>query len=269
MARNLWITCAWADNTEGDFDYLVTELNRGGVTAKFDRIALIPGQRLWEQIAGSIASDDLGGWSYLLTPHSIASQPCLEELAYAIDRTLSKKGAGFPLIGLLHGVPISAVPAALRVRLCVDLKSPTWIEAVRGALDQRPPVSEPSDLVPFKARIHNTYLGKSSLKAVEFVPRFGELRYWRIAYPTLEPKAVIRGVGPAGGGGVSGVYRDFVEGTVDINGIHMLFFGLGDPISPSTAAYIGFESALPSDIAFGWCNEPYGTPSQWWPMKLS
>ena len=269
MAGHLWITYAWADNTEGDFDYLVSELNHAGVTAQFDRIALIPGQRLWEQIADRIASDDLRGWSYLLTPQSIASQPCLEELAYAIDRTLSRKGIRFPLIGLLHGVPMSEVPAALRVRLCVDLKSPNWIEAVRGALEQRPPVSEPTDLAPFKSKIHNSYLGNSSLKAVEFVPRFGELRYWRIAYPASGPKAVIRGVGPAGGGGVGGAHRDFVEGTVDINGIHMLFFGSGDAISPSTAAYIGFESAFPSDVAFGWCNEPYGTPSHWWSMKRS
>lgn len=269
MAGHLWITYAWADNTEGDFDYLVAELNRGGVTAQFDRIALIPGQRLWEQIAERIASDQLAGWSYLLTPQSIASQPCQEELAYAIDRALSTKGSGFPLIGLLHGVPISTVPAPLRVRLCVDLGSPDWIEAVRGALERRPPASSPTDLHPFNARIHNTYIGNPSLKAVEFVPRFGERRFWRIAHPSSGPKAVVRGVGPAGGGGVGGTHRDFVEGTVDINGVQMLFFGSGDPISPSTGAYVGFESAFPTDVAFGWCDEPYGIPSQWWSMKLS
>jgi len=30
MAEELWITYSWADNEEGDFDYLVQELASGG-----------------------------------------------------------------------------------------------------------------------------------------------------------------------------------------------------------------------------------------------
>ena len=58
-----------------------------------------------------------GGWAYLLTPNSISSQACREELAYALDRALSTRGKDFPLIGLLHQVPISEISAPLRVRL--------------------------------------------------------------------------------------------------------------------------------------------------------
>jgi hypothetical protein len=269
MATHLWITYAWTDNEEGDFDYVVAELKRGSVPSRYDRIALVPGQRLWDQFAQHITTGDLAGWAYLLTPRSVASQACREELAYALDRALSTRGAGFPLIGLVSGLPISEVPAALRVRLCVDLASTDWVEAVRAGLENRPPVATISDAPNFKARVHHSYLGNPSLKAVEFVTRFGELRYWRIAYPRSGPQAVRRGVGPAGGGGVASGNRDFVEGIADIDGVPMTFFGAGDAISPSTAAYAAFESAIPTDIAFGYANEPFGVPAQWWRFKLA
>ena len=88
-------TYAWTDTTEGDFDYLVQRLTEHGVTAQFDRVALVPGQRLWEQIGQKIFSDELSGWAYLLTPNSIRSAPCQEELAYALCRALNQKAARF------------------------------------------------------------------------------------------------------------------------------------------------------------------------------
>ena len=42
----VWITYAWVDNEEGDFTYLVQELNTYGVDAKYDKIAIIPGRDL-------------------------------------------------------------------------------------------------------------------------------------------------------------------------------------------------------------------------------
>jgi len=42
----LWITYAWKDNEEGDFSYLVQELEGVGVRARYDRIALVTGRRL-------------------------------------------------------------------------------------------------------------------------------------------------------------------------------------------------------------------------------
>ena len=113
------------DEEEGDFSYLVQELRRG-VEATYDKVALIPGHRLWEQIADSITRSSLSGWAYLLTPNSLGSEACREELAYALYRALNENGSDFPLIGLLHGVSIEDVPPALRVRLCVSLASPTW-----------------------------------------------------------------------------------------------------------------------------------------------
>jgi hypothetical protein len=77
----LWITYAWTDNTEGDFDYLVQRLTEHGVTAQFDRVALVPGQRLWEQIGQKISSDELSGWAYLLIPFLIRYDTLLLLLA--------------------------------------------------------------------------------------------------------------------------------------------------------------------------------------------
>lgn len=119
----LWITYAWKDNEGGNFDYLVQELKKVGVEAVFDRITLIPGQRIWEQISNKIMTGDFDGWAYLITPDSLASNPCKEELEFAVNRAISLN-ANFPLIGLVHDVPFANVPPPLRIRLCVNLSNP-------------------------------------------------------------------------------------------------------------------------------------------------
>ena len=55
MKDPLWRTYGWVDNDEGDCDYLVQELSRAGVPATYDKIALVPGRRLWAQIASQIS----------------------------------------------------------------------------------------------------------------------------------------------------------------------------------------------------------------------
>ncbi len=132
-------TYAWLDDDEGDFSYLVNELASVGIRARYDKIALVPGQRLWEQIGKEIIEGQYSAWAYLLTPTSVASEPCREELAYALYRALSDKGSEFPLIGLLHGVPIDDVPPPLKVRLCVNMANPSWREDVKAAVERRPP----------------------------------------------------------------------------------------------------------------------------------
>jgi hypothetical protein len=64
-APRIWITYAWADNAHGDFSYLVQELKTIGIEATYDKVAIIPGQRLWEQIASRITNDPIDGWGYL------------------------------------------------------------------------------------------------------------------------------------------------------------------------------------------------------------
>ena len=250
MSAPLWITYAWVDNEEGDFDYLVGALAKKGVVAKYDRIALVARQRLWEQIGNEITRSPLAGWAYLLTPGSLSSEACQEELAYALDRALASRRTKFPLIGLLSEVAIADVPPPLRVRLCIDLRSPDWDEQIRAALENRPLARTVAPTPNVKGRLHNGYLGKPEHKAVEILPRFGEICYWRIAFPSAGPQPIIRGVGPAGGGGTGFMLQSVVEGTVDINGQSMNFFGAGDAISPSTAGVRCVQGCVPARSGF-------------------
>ena len=61
MAKPLWITYAWIDNKDGDFVHIINSLRAHGIETLFDRLALIPGQRLWEQIGSKITAGDIGG----------------------------------------------------------------------------------------------------------------------------------------------------------------------------------------------------------------
>jgi hypothetical protein len=257
----LWITYAWSDNTEGDFSYLVQQLESAGITVRFDRVALVPGHRLWEQIGTRIAQDPLDGWAYLVTANSLASQPCREELAYALDRALREKGQAFPLIGLLHGVRIVDVPPALRIRLCVDLASPNWVEEVKAGLEARAPQAPSATQGTFVFQLHPAYGGEPDITAVEIRPRFGEIMYWRIAVPTSAVVAAW-GHGPSGGGAISFIQTSVITGgDGQMDGVTMEWFGAGDRLSPGISAYVAFRGEIPDFLAFGLATAPAGPPS--------
>lgn len=120
--KKLWLTYAWKDNDDKDIDYVVQELDRAGIEVRFDRRNLIPGQRLWSQIGGAITDPaECDAWGIILTGNSLASEACVEELSYALDRALDAKEKGFPIFALLHGIPAPALPPALKIRLCIPL----------------------------------------------------------------------------------------------------------------------------------------------------
>jgi hypothetical protein len=259
MADPIWITYAWKDNEEGDFNYLLQGLQGAGIHAIYDKIALVPGRRLWDQIAEKITTSPLSGWAYLITSNSLSSSACLEELTYALQRALDMKGTEFPLIGLLHNVSISDVPMALRVRLCINLANPDWIEEVRAGVLGTPPRGSVPKQEPFVVKIHENYSGRQSWTAIEIRPRFEQLTYWRIAFPSNGPQPVHWGAGPCNGGGIGGVMFNVVEGEYsDIGGVPMKFKGAGNPLSSSISAYVVFEGALPRCFFFGLANEPFG-----------
>lgn len=258
----LWITYAWKDDEEGDFRFLVQELAQVGVKVTYDKVALVPGRRLWEQIAHTITTGPYDGWAYLLTLNSIESDACREELAYALSRALKAKGGDFPLIGLLQGVPIDEVPPALRVRLCVSLASPDWKKEILAGLEGRPPQRVPGRVSNFVFRIHRNYQGNSAAVAVEIRPRFAQVMNWRIAIPSAAKPPVTWGFGSAGGGPLSMVMSAALEGSTTIDGGEVAFFGAGDPLSPSVSAYAVFEGDLPSQVFFG-VAESGLMPSGW------
>ncbi len=260
---SLWITYAWADNVEGDFDYLVQRLSAAGVRATYDRVALIPGQHLWTQLGARICSDALAGWAYLITPASLNSRPCQEELAYALQRAMDSKDETFPLIGLLHNVSIRDVPPTLRVRLCVNLANPDWIEEIRAAVEQRPPARQTTTQGDLIVRLHDAYLGNPGQKAIEVRPRFGELRFWRFAFPKSGVQPVNFGYGPANGGGVASTLTTAIRSELpEVNGIDMMLYGAGDAISASTSAYAIFTDEIPYSFIFGTAREGFGALDQ-------
>jgi hypothetical protein len=257
----LWITYAWKDEEEGDFSYLVQKLKGFGIEATYDKVALIPGRRLWEQIASRITGSPLSGWAYLLTANSLGSEACREELAYALDRVLRAKGSDFPLIGLVHGVRMDDVPPALRIRLCVSLASPNWKEEIAAALEGRPPRGRPKVQTRYVWSIHSDYLGNPSQVAVEVRPRFSSIAYWRILVPASST-VVAWGFGPAGGGAISGIMTMVVEGGSELEGTQCALLGAGDLLSPSVSAYVVFEGHLPEFLGFAEAREPFGGPAE-------
>src|SRR5690349_3451961 len=114
MAKKLWLTYAWKDNEDEDIDFIIQELDKTELTVKFDRRNLIPGQRLWTQIGGIITDPkECNAWGMVLTGNSLKSQPCIEELGYALDRALSANPADFPVFGLMHNIRAADLPPAL------------------------------------------------------------------------------------------------------------------------------------------------------------
>jgi hypothetical protein len=258
----IWLTYAWADNVQGDFSYLVQELDAAGIVATYDKIAIIPGQKLWEQIASRITKDLINGWGYLITSQSLASEACREELAYALYRTLNSKGDNFPLIGLLHGVRIDDVPPALKVRLCVSLASPTWKEEIKAGLEGRPPIIPAAQQTQYAWQVHNGHKGVPAQTAIEVRPRFGEIMYWRFAVPS-SASIMMWGHGPSGGGAISSNSSQVIDGaTGEINGTPVKWFGSGDRLSPGISAYLIFNGTVPDFVGFGLATEPFGPPGQ-------
>ena len=260
MADPLWVTYAWVDNEEGDFSYLVQELRAVGVEAIYDRVSLVPGQRLWDQIGDKITKSPLSGWAYLLTPNSVHNERCREELAYALYRALTDKGAEFPLIGLLKDVQIADVPPALQVRLCVNLADPKWQQQAKAGVEARIPKLPWAEASRFIWNVQSGYRGNPNHIAVEVRPRFSSVMYWRFVIPA-SATVIGWGHGPASGGAISGVKMSVVEGQLELSdGTPCAFFGSGDALSASVSAYAVFENQLPAFVAFGTAREAFGPP---------
>jgi len=96
----LWLTYAWKDNEFEDVDFIASRIRDQGIDVRIDKTRLLAGRRLWDQIDENIRSSDVDGRAIYTTENSLKSEPCQEELAYALDRALRTRGATFPLIGI-------------------------------------------------------------------------------------------------------------------------------------------------------------------------
>jgi hypothetical protein len=169
MSKNLWVTYAWVDNEDKDIDYIVNRLDAAGINTLYDRRALVPGQRLWEQIGKKIADTSrVDAFSFIVTPNSIASEPCKEELSYAIQRVMDERGGGFPVIGLMHRVRAADLPPLLKARLCIPLESPNWVDGVVAGINKQAPPYQPLNVAPYVIKTHKVTVGYW----IQITPRF-------------------------------------------------------------------------------------------------
>ena len=248
----VWMTYAWDDNKYGDVDFIAQELQRFGVTVKLDRWNISAGRRLWEQIECFISKpEESDGWLLYATQASLQSEPCKEELAYALDRTLGTRGDTYPVIALFPGpVDSSLIPSAIKTRLHVSLTDPDWKERVRAAVEGRSPAVSVRDLAPYYAKVHRSK-GRGAQYVIEVRPRAGTWSPFAAAIPMGEKEAVKPRIlrGPRDrvpeGGGVLHVTGARVTG----DGAWWVMFAQ-DEATP-TQSYFVYCQQLPTILIFG------------------
>lgn len=149
----LWLTYAWVDNEDLQVDFIVQELKATGLDVKYDRIHIVPGRRLWPQIDAGIAACD--AWAIVVSKKSLESEPCREELAYALDRALSAREDQFPIIGIfVEQLERALIPSAIRTRLYTNIRDPAWKEIVQAGAERRPPAPPSTSIEPFIIDVH-------------------------------------------------------------------------------------------------------------------
>lgn len=251
--KKLWLTYAWKDNEDKDIDFIIKELDKSEIEIKFDRRNLVPGQRLWQQIGGQITDPhECQAWSIILTKNSIDSEACIEELSYALDRTLSTNGKTFPIVALLHGISPSQLPPALKIRLCISLENnDNWVNQIIAAVNGTPTgYIPPSELSPFIFQEHATDKGY----CLEIRPRFDRISPFAIAV-NYEEKAsgnVVNGdFGPAGIIPSGHVAFNWMEGENKLtDGTKCYIWGADNEINSTTSMYL-FYKTKPKRI---WCG---------------
>lgn len=244
----LWFTYAWKDNEENDVDHIVSELRKTGLSVDYDRVQLLAGRRLWEQIDAAIRSPAISAWAIYVTENSLKSEPCQEELAYALDRTLRTRGAAFPLIGLFAGeFDPALIPSALATRLCVNLQHNGWCQQVYDAVSGTNNTSTIEPLA-FGCKLHKVETGF----VLEVWPRTGT---WTptIAVVSEEEEDFLTTHCP-GPRGVLGGMVAMTCGEGRQNGIFGRVFD--NPVNSSTTAHI-YLSQLPKWIEFGQMGKPH------------
>lgn len=182
--KRLWITYAWRDNDTEDIDYLIQKLKKHGLEVLYDRATLLAGKPLWDQLDHQIDGKNIDAWAIYVTRQSLESQPCREELSYALDAALHQDRMKFPLIGIFpEHIDSEFIPKAISTRLYVPLTSPTAIQdIVDGVTGQKTPAKP--DLLPIDFKWHQTSFGSGL--ALEFRPRFGSFSKILVAYSDLK-----------------------------------------------------------------------------------
>jgi hypothetical protein len=242
----LWLTYAWVDNDDLDIDHIVLKLRNTGLEVKLDRQHIIPGQRLWSQIDKAISNPEItDAWAIVATEDSLKSEPCIEELAYALDRALRTRGGKFPLIGIFpKPIDRDKIPSAIATRLYVDLRSTNWAEQVVAGVRGIAPLNPMAEVPPFVFKVYK----RPVQLVLEIRPRTGRWYPCMIAIPASEYGllgpviAAPEGLPPSGGMTSSSEFKsqDGLWRGVKIN----------HAIDALNSVYIHFTE-WPSTVVFG------------------
>ncbi len=244
-------------NDEGECARIARQLSTIGIMVAYDAVQPGPGRSLWDQMYPRFSSQEINAWAYVLTPPGLADRSRTSELLSALDRVCDLKGAGFPLIGLLHGISAQSLPPALKLRPFVHLADPNWTDEVKSVLTRRLAASS----TQFLWRIHRSYGGDSSKTAIEVCPREEGIHHWRFAVPaSVLPKQW--GRGPSGGGALSPFRFAVSKGAGKLESTDITWFGSEDFLPPTESAYAVFNGTLPDFICFGPAKTPAGPPGE-------
>ena len=139
-SNRLWLTYAWKDNEDGNVDYIVSRMENEGIDVLIDKTNLVAGRRLWDQIDSYISNPKhTDAWAIYVTRNALDSEPCQEELSYALDRALRTRGSSFPIIGLFQSaIPRELIPSSIATRLYLFLSDPDWAQKISSSLSGTP-----------------------------------------------------------------------------------------------------------------------------------
>lgn len=150
MTKRLWLTYAWRDNESESVDYLIQELTKRSLDVKYDRAVLLAGRPLWEQLDQQIDWENIDAWAIYVTRQSLESEPCREELSYALNIALRQGRMNFPLIGIFpEHVESAFIPKAISTRIYVTLLAPTALQDILDAVEGKK-TRPTTDLAPHR-----------------------------------------------------------------------------------------------------------------------
>lgn len=247
MAK-LWLTYAWKDNADQDIDHVISELQDVGLEVNYDRAELLVGQRLWQQIDAAMNDHSVDAWAIFVTENSLASEPCQEEIAYALDRALLSGRDGFPLIGIFPSpIDRSIIPSAIATRLYVDLTTSNWKQLVlEGVTKSKNDVT--AKPAPYGYDIHDFNGGK----VLEVWPRSGRWVPF-VATVLIDDAKLLTNVmsGPRGHITEAGMTIGY-ECQENEEGYRVI---IQNPVDANNSAHI-FLSGMPRAIQFGQLGGP-------------
>lgn len=246
----IWLTYAWDDNTEGDVDFVVQELQDSGLNAKLDRWNISAGLPLWDQIEKNIQDkSQTNAWILYATQNSWGSERCREEFRYALDRALNSRGEEFPLIALFPGdFDKELIPAALKVRLCVSLLDADWKERIKATVEGRLPTIQRQLASPYHIQVRPN--GQERC-IIEVRPRAGIWHPYIVATLVADGEGIIEEYccGPSGGQPPSFDFQSMPFSGITSDG-KWAFVGSRDQVTPTQSVYV-FCRRKPMQLRFG------------------